>query len=155
MEDGTHWPSNLRESLHHAKYMVAVLAPPYFGSAWCLAEWETMQKRARFLDLGAGMTPGLIQPVRFIGGDSFPAEARAIQDGDSDYRPFNSLPPPSKATLRSRDYRRLELKVQSLAEKLAGRIAAAPPWRQEWPLLQVPVRPVVPPPLAFKQVGLG
>jgi hypothetical protein len=154
MEDGTHWPTNLQSCLARSKYMVAVLAPPYFGSSWCLAEWETMRRRQDVLGLGRGTVPGLIQQVRFIDGDSFPPEAQAVQDAHSDYRPFNRLPP-GRSNLRSRDYKLFESKIQELAEVLAHRIGAVPPWQPDWPQLEIPPEPAPSPRLRFNQIGLG
>jgi hypothetical protein len=150
MEQGTHWPSTLAESLLRSRCMLAVWAPPYFGSPWCLAEWHSMLERQKLIGLGGGTAPKLIVPVRFFDGDSFPQEAREIQD--EDYRPFNAFPP-GKSVVRSRAYRDFESKVQALATVVAQRIHAAPPWCSDWPLLRPPP-PDAPTPIAFHQVGL-
>jgi hypothetical protein len=136
MEDGTNWPSNLSESLHRSKYMVAVLAPPYFGSAWCLSEWDTMRRRATSLGLGTGLQVGLIQPIRFIDGNSFPQEAQDLQDAHSDYRDFNQLPLGAKPP-KSKMHRDFEAE-----------------WRADWPRLERPPMPQPPSRLAFEKVGL-
>jgi hypothetical protein len=153
MEDGTDWPSHLRESLHRSKYLVAVLAPPYFGSRWCVAEWHTMRQRQAFLGLGVGQVPGLIQPIRFIDGETFPQDAKDLQDGHSDYQTFNTLPP-GKKTPRSKGYKEFENKVQLLCERLAKRIAETPHWRDDWPRLERPPEPPASPRLSFAKVGL-
>lgn len=151
METGTNWPSNLAESLHRSRYMIAIWAPPYFGSAWCLAEWESMKSRQKKLGLGKGNTPGLIYPIRFFDGDSFPTEARATQ-ADQDYTRFNSFPP-GKATLRSKAYQEFEARIKDLSNELVGRIKNVPPWSPVWPKIKQPA-PKQAKTLPFARIGL-
>jgi hypothetical protein len=152
MEVGTRWPSNLQSSLLRSRCMVAVWAPPYFGSPWCLAEWKSMRQRELQLGLGTGAKAGLIYPIRFFDGETFPREARTTQD--QDYTRFNSFPP-GRATLRSRAYRDFDARLQAVASVLARWIAKAPNWRGNWPALRPPVsREAASPRLSFNHVRL-
>jgi hypothetical protein len=151
MENGTDWPSNISYSLNHSRYMVAIWAPPYFGSQWCLAEWENMRKRQEQLGLGKDNIPGLIYPIRFFDGESFPREALSTQE-DQDYTRFNSFPP-GKATLRSRTYQQFEARIKKLSLDLEKRIQSVPPWSPNWPKVETPA-PIQAKSLPFAQVGL-
>ncbi len=154
METGTHWPSNLQHSLLHSRYMVAVWAPPYFGSPWCLAEWKSMLQREKLLGLGVEDKPGLVFPIRFFDGDSFPDEAKQVQGKpeDHDYTGLNSFPS-GKAAQRSKAYKTFEEKVKALAEVLAKRVASVPAWKAGWPCAEAPA-PAEAPTLSFGQVAL-
>lgn len=132
MEVGTHWPSNLKESLHRSRLMIAVWAPPYFGSRWCLAEWKTMLARHEYCNLGRGHKHGLIYPIRFFDGDTFPPEAANTQD-DHDFTRFNTFAPGFERTRRYQDF---ETKVQAMCLKLSNWIAAAPKWSNKWPVIE-------------------
>jgi hypothetical protein len=147
MENGTHWPSNLAESLLRSRYMIAVWAPPYFGSRWCMAEWESMVARARLLGMGVGAATGLVHPLRYFDGESFPTAAKEIQAPD--YSPYSSLPPGT----RSRVYRQFEADVKSLSLTLAQRIAAVPAWSANWPVIERPDLQSEPS-ITFESVGL-
>lgn len=147
MEDGTHWPSNLSDSLLRSRYMIAIWAPPYFGSAWCMAEWESMAAREELLGLGRGAATGLVHPLRYFDGESFPAKAKQLQTPD--YSPYSSLPPGK----RSRLYQKFEAEVQALSLTVAARLASIPPWSANWPVIQQPsVQPQ--PSIPFDSVGL-
>lgn len=151
MDTGTHWPSNLSDSLHRSRYMVAIWAPPYFGSQWCLAEWKNMLKRQEKLGLGKGSKPGLIYPIRFFDGESFPIEARTTQ-ADQDYTRFNSFPP-GKVVLRSKAYKEFEDRIKALSLVLADRIQTVPPWSSSWPKVKGPA-PMPAQSLPFAKIGL-
>jgi hypothetical protein len=151
MESGTHWPSNLAESLLRSKHMLAVWAPPYFGSGWCMSEWQSMKLREQRLGLAAGMASGLVRAIRFFDGETFPADAKAIQADD--YTPFNMFPP-GKARLNNARFNRFEQAVQQLSLELANRIMASPPWDPTWPTMQSP-SPQFDTSLPFEKIGLG
>jgi hypothetical protein len=150
MPGGVHWPSKLADALLRSRYMVAVLAPPYFGSGWCMSEWQTMKAREHKLGLGHAGAPGLVRAIRFFDGDTFPAEVKAVQADD--YTVYNSFPH-GRAALTSRRYREFEKKVQALCGELASRIAAAPPWDSTWPVLRSP-DPAFDSSLTFQHVAL-
>lgn len=80
IEIGAAWPAKLRQALKQSRCVLAVWAPEYFRSEWCLAEWQTIRERERLLGLGTEQQPeGLIYPVVFFDGEHFPQEARNAQ----------------------------------------------------------------------------
>jgi hypothetical protein len=150
MTSGTHWPSAISNALLRSKYMLAVWAPPYFASGWCMSEWQTMKEREARLGRGKAGAPGLVRVIRFFDGDTFPEEAKAIQaDNYTEYNKF----PPGKSTLRSRRYLEFETKIQTLSEELAKQIVESPPWDASWPIMQTP-DPAFDTSLTFKSVAL-
>ncbi len=150
LESGTHWPSTLADALLRSKHMLAVLAPPYFGSGWCMSEWQTMREREARLGLGRAGVPGLMRVIRFFDGDSFPTEAKQVQADD--YTVYNIFPP-GKAALNCRRYRDFEKKIQALSQELANHIASPPAWDPGWPVLRSP-EPTFDTSLTFKHVAL-
>ena len=129
IEVGTPWGDGLEQALLRSRLLVPIWNPPYFQSRWCLAEWRTM--RAREVQLReAGMTAPLTYPIRFSDGDAFPAEARGIQQ-EMCFKQWN-VPYPQFA--ESAAYLDLHEAVGQLAERLAARLAQAPPWREDWPV---------------------
>jgi len=148
---GSHWPSRLADALLRSKHMLAVVAPPYFGSSWCMSEWQTMKEREARLGLGHGGAPGLMRVIRFFDGDTFPAEAKAVQADD--YTAYNKFPP-GNGVLKSKPYREFETRVQTLCLELAARIAAPPQWDASWPVLQSP-QPQYDASLSFDSVALA
>jgi hypothetical protein len=77
-ETGSHWPSMLEDALLHSKMLVGVWSPPYFRSAWCLAEWKTMLAREQIV--APARPAGLVYPVVFSDKDNFPPAAQNRQD---------------------------------------------------------------------------
>jgi hypothetical protein len=146
MEVGGHWPSMLADSLRRSKVMVAIWAPPYFGSKWCMSEWHSMRAREQALGPQA---PTLVYPLRFFDGETFPAEAKAIQC--EDYTSFNRFPP-GKTRPRSRLWNDFEQRIQTLSLNLSTRLATAPVWDSAWPLLHSP-DPQFDTSLSFDQVS--
>src|SRR3954452_7815046 len=49
LEVGQYWPDALEEVLATSRSLLAVWSPPYFTSAWCVAEWQSMRARERVL----------------------------------------------------------------------------------------------------------
>lgn len=131
MEVGSYWPEELAQALLGTRYLLAVWSPPYFTSPWCVAEWQTMLAREKLLGIPRqGETRGLIYPVVYADGDSFPEEARAVQsrfdlsEYGFPYEQFN----------RTDAYLEFHAKVKSIAVDLARRLAAAPSWQPDWPV---------------------
>jgi hypothetical protein len=76
-ETGVNWPIHLRQALLKSRCLVAVWAPQYFRSSWCLAEWHSMLAREKILGLCTdGSTRGLVYPVIFQDGTHFPETAQ-------------------------------------------------------------------------------
>jgi hypothetical protein len=131
LEVGVYWPDQLEYVLSRSRYLLAVLAPPYFSSAWCMAEWASMRAREQLLGIPApGVTLGLIYPVVFADGDSFPADAR-VRQSRFDLSRFGFPYPQFSATPAYLDFHDT---VQSIAREIAGRLAQTPPWQDGWPV---------------------
>lgn len=118
---GSKWPKELEEALHGARCLVAVLSKPYFDSAWCNTEWNTMEAREK------GATTRLIYPLRFSDGDDFPQAVKERQT--LDMRRFGVTSPAFPSTPLHVEF---ELQVQRIAEELAALIRQAPPWQPSW-----------------------
>ena len=148
LEVGQYWPDGLEQVLARSRYLLAVWAPAYFSSAWCTAEWQTMLARERVLGMpGPNATRGLIYPIVFADGDSFPEEARQVQSR-FDLSRFGFPYPQFSQTPK---YLKFHAKVRSIAEELAPRFPLAPPWRDDWPIHRP--APVAPPKAALPRLG--
>jgi hypothetical protein len=144
LEVGQYWPNELEQILSHSRYLLAVWAPPYFTSAWCMAEWQSMVARERLLGIpGPQTTRGLIYPVVFADGDSFPLEARQVQ-ARVDLTRFGFPYPQFSQTSAYLDF---HTNVRAIAKDLAERLPLAPPWQENWPIRR-------PEPFALPQAAL-
>jgi hypothetical protein len=130
MEVGARWPDELARALHRSQLLLAVWSPPYFTSRWCLAEWRTMLRRQELLRIDSSR--GLVYPIRFSDGDTFPPEARNVLQ-ETSFKEWR-LPYPQFA--ESQKYLDFHQAVVALAERLATRLANPPPWRPDWPILR-------------------
>jgi hypothetical protein len=136
IEEGEHWPERLEQALRHSKYLVAIWSPQYFSSRWCMAEWQSMRSREARLGLATPQAPrGLIYPVVFSDGKSFPAPAQAVQR--QDLSTLNYPNPEFKQTTR---YLEFVDRMKSICESLATWIdeRPAPAFDPNWPV----VRPI-------------
>jgi len=137
-EVGVRWPDNLAYALRQSRYMVAVWSVPYFQSPWCMAEWKSMLKRERILGIGGKDHPlGLVYPVVFADGDSFPKQARDVQ-ARMDLKRW-AIPFPSFR--ETSVYSQFFDAVRGIAETLAARLDQAPAWRPNWPVVRPPPTP--------------
>lgn len=134
-ETGTHWPDLLADALRRSKMLVAVWSPPYFRSAWCLAEWQSMLAREQLL---SGKV--LIYPVIFSDSHTFPEAARIRQSRD-----LKEWSIPFPAYQESRAYDRFYQEMQDIAAELGRMLTTAPAWQPDWPV-QRPDEPPTPPP---------
>jgi TIR domain-containing protein len=131
VEVGSYWPEDLAEKLSTTRYMLAVWSPPYFTSPWCMAEWQTMRAREELLGIPRiGETRGLIYPVVYSDGESFPPEARAVQSRFD----LSEYGFPYEQFKRTDAYLEFHAKVQSIAADLASRFSSAPSWQADWPV---------------------
>lgn len=126
-ETGSYWPSLLERALLHSKMLVAVWSPPYFRSAWCLAEWRSMLAREQLV------TPdepdGLVYPVVFSDSTSFPQAAvdRQSRDLKAWSNPFPSF-------RQSHDYHHFHRAMVDIAAELGRKLHKAPEWQPDWPV---------------------
>lgn len=131
IEVGDYWPDALSGVLATSRYLLAVWSPPYFTSAWCVAEWQSMRARERALGIpGPGRPRGLVYPVVYSDGESFPPEARAVQDR----RDLSAFGFPYPQFSQTPAYLEFHATVRSIAAELAASLGDAPPWQAEWPI---------------------
>lgn len=129
---GTDWPRKLSDALHRSCCMVAVWTPSYFRSKWCLAEWTTILERERRTGVSAGGTrAGLVYPVVYSDGESFPVEAQAIQSRLD----MHEFAYPYEQFRKSEKYLAFFDKMSGVAGDLRSRLGAVPTWDANWPSL--------------------
>lgn len=143
IEPGQPWPERLIDELQRSRLMIAIWSPPYFTSAWCMAELATMRAREAALGI-ASDGARLIYPIRFSDGDAFDDAAR--ESGWHDFEPFNDFHPAFESSLAFRDLIR---EVKAVCRAVGQRLAQCPPWSPEWPVVPAPplrAGPAIPPP---------
>jgi hypothetical protein len=126
---GAHWPSYLKEAIRDSRCLLPIWSPPYFGSRWCKAELESMRLREKQCNIHLAQGRGLVVPVVFHDGDSFPAEARFTQNLS-----FHTL-----SHLRAGDGL-VELRKRLRDDLLPSLVAAhqkAPDWRADFQLASI------------------
>lgn len=129
IDTGEHWPDALTKVLKRSRLLVPVWSPPYFSSAWCQAEWQSMLLREELCDLGGARQPqGLVLPVIFADRENFPDRARHTQAVD--LKRWNRPDPHFRTTPR---YEGLLDAVETLAVTIARLLPRVPPW-QDWPV---------------------
>lgn len=136
-QTGVHWPANLRRALKYSRCLVAVWSPFYFRSSWCVAEWQSMREREKLLGLGTHDKPkGLVYPVVFSDGLHFPEEAKRTQ-----YVDLSLWNIPYEHYRNTDRYIEFTEKMQFVAQDLAKFVVLAPPWQNDWPVVEPPVYP--------------
>jgi hypothetical protein len=131
-EIGVRWPENLAHALRRSRYLVAVWSVPYFQSAWCMAEWQSMVKREQLLGMGTEADPrGLVYPVVFADGNSFPKEAQAVQAR----KDLSRWAIPFEGFRETTDYVDFYRAICEVAVTLAARLDQAPAWQPDWPVV--------------------
>jgi len=133
LDVGSDWPHSLADALHKSSYMLAVWTPSYFRSKWCMAEWETILERERRSGLRApGHTGGLVYPVVYSDGESFPEEAKRIQSRLD----LHDYAYPYEQFKKTEKYLHFFDKVTDIANELKTRLDTVPQWDAEWPRLR-------------------
>ena len=64
-EEGSRWKDTILGALQTSKCIIPIWNKPYFGSTWCVAEWQTFEERAKKADR---QVKGLAVPIRFMDG---------------------------------------------------------------------------------------
>jgi TIR domain len=132
-ETGMAWPDNLARALRGSRLLVAVLSPPYFRSAWCLAEWNSMLARERLLGLSSEDDPkGLIYPIVYADGIHFPDSAKR-RFNKHDFSAWNY---PNRHFRETEAFLDFTNAVANVAEEIAGRLDDVPPWRDDFPIVR-------------------
>ncbi len=130
IEVGDPWPAKIQEGLRTSRCMVGIWSPQYFQSRWCVSEWRS------FLERGQRLGKNLIAPVRFHDGESYPQEAKDIQQ--IDVTPYTSTLDGFWKTDRAVE---LEDKLKELAKALAKIVSSATPFEQDWPIVNAEGNP--------------
>ncbi len=125
---GDSWPLRLKQALACSRCLVAIWAPSYFNSEWCMRECSVMLDRERQLKYRTVKNPsGLILPVNVSDGDSFPGFAKTIQYFDCrDYAIVGA------GFTKTKRYVEFQLKLKSWAPEVAEVIKRAPQWKSKW-----------------------
>lgn len=142
MRYGVHWPSDLQQALHHSKIMVQLLAPAYFQSQWCVAEWHSMRERQRLLGLAGEDKPqGLICSVLYADSENFPLDARQTKWWD-----FKAYAYPDPVYQETREFNNFHRAVARLAHDLVQLLRQVPEWQPNWPVIDRPDPVIMAPP---------
>lgn len=135
IEVGVSWPGQIADALSHSRCMVAILNPPYFRSRWCASEFRTMQARQQMV----GSRSPLLLPIVLSGGENLPSDVQQLQLAD-----FRRWSYPVPAFRETPSYLDFYDAMKQLAEVLATRILEAPPWRSDFPIINVEELPQAP-----------
>lgn len=134
-EGGVDWPNNLERALKRSRFLLPVFSPQYFRSAWCMTEWRTFREREKLSNLSSVENPhGLVLPVKFSDGDHYHDEAKRTQFCCD----LSAWRIPEPVFRESTEWIPFRQKLNWLAEQLARRIAKAPPWEADWPVIRSP-----------------
>ncbi|MEV6603667.1 TIR domain-containing protein [Kutzneria sp. NPDC051319] len=148
MPKAVDWPSSLQRALQRSKIMVQVLAPHYFQSQWCMAEWHSMRERQRMLGLTTVEIPqGLICSVLYADSQNFPPDGRNVSWWD-----FKKFAVPFPAFRKSEDYVPFFAMVRALAADIVELLKQVPDWQPDWPIIEMP-SPVLMPPAKLPRFG--
>ncbi|HEX4721407.1 MAG TPA: toll/interleukin-1 receptor domain-containing protein [Pseudonocardiaceae bacterium] len=143
MERGVDWPYQLEKALHRSKILVAVLSPPYFTSAWCMAELSNMLAREKFLGLASPDRPqGLIYPILYADSINFPDIAELKRS----WWDFKGLAIPDMIFQESRDWIPFYRKLTEFAQDLVELLKQVPEWQPDWPAVVRPTPVLLPTP---------
>ncbi|MET0417314.1 MAG: toll/interleukin-1 receptor domain-containing protein [Actinoplanes sp.] len=135
VETGTVWPAHLEKVLNRSKLMVSVLSPPYFESAWCMTEIETMRRREELIGMATTVnTSGIILPLVYSDGACFPEwvttrQALSFKEWNYPHQQFDQTP----------IYLSFFAAVRQLAGELAAQLERVPEWTDGWPIERDPV----------------
>jgi hypothetical protein len=113
---GFPWPEAIRDALLSSRCMVGIWSAEYFRSGWCLTEWRSFQRREIETKID-----GLILPLKYHDGESFPEDARRMKYRDISR--FASIMSSFWATSRAVE---LEDEIRQFAVDLARALERAP-----------------------------
>ncbi|MBF0345092.1 MAG: toll/interleukin-1 receptor domain-containing protein [Nitrospirae bacterium] len=130
MSIGDDWSEEIKIALKHSRCLVAVLSTQYFNSSWCVSEWKSMEERESRLGCKT------IYPVTFFDGEKFPLYAK--RRFPKDLSKWNLPEDHYNTTVEYLEFQR-EMKI--ITEELAIKIESVPPWRPDFPILEVPEEP--------------
>jgi hypothetical protein len=124
---GDIWWKKIEQALQTARCVVPIWSPSYFRSQYCVAEWLTFRLRGA----GEALTDwGLVVPVSFNDGLSFPKYAREVQYDDFSDFAYDGI-------ARTADpYIAFQKRLRAFAEALAVKVQNAPAFKPTWPAVQ-------------------
>lgn len=134
IKTGMRWQRKLSDSLKQSRCIVCLWSPLYFQSKWCVSEWMTFVERER------KVRKELVMPASYFDGESFPPSAKDRQFVD--FSEYASTMPKFWETELAVSFENQRLK--SFARDLAKMIISAPPYTDEFPVVEVPDHLVVP-----------
>ena len=138
---GVRWPNNLRNALTASRLLVAVWTPPYFRSAWCLAEWRSMLERETLLQQsGHDLRRGLVYPVVYSDGNHFHQRAKETQYK----RDLSEFTYPYPCFKQSIAYLSFHDTMMAIAEEIESHLLEIPDWEPNWPITEPEPTPLSP-----------
>lgn len=121
-------PLRLKKALAHSRCLVAIWAPSYFKSEWCVRECRVMSAREQQEGYRTIDNPsGLIQPVNVCDGKSFPDFAKNIQYFDC--RDFAIL---GQGFEKTELYVTFQNEIRQWCENVAESVNNSPQWKDVW-----------------------
>jgi hypothetical protein len=125
---GMRWRKKLADALKGSRCIVCVWSPLYFQSQWCVSEWMTFVERERLVNRE------LVMPAAYFDGETFPDAAKARQF--LDFSEFASTMPRFWQTESAVRFE--EEKLRPFARDLAELIRSAPPYNDQFPIVESP-----------------
>lgn len=125
---GMRWRQRIAAALKGSRCIICLWSPLYFQSKWCISEWKTFLQRERLAQ------KQLVAPASYFDGETFPAEAAAIQY--EDFSRFASTMPRFWDTESAVEFE--DQKIRPFARALAQIITQAPPYDDSFPIVEVP-----------------
>jgi hypothetical protein len=124
LDNGDLWKPKIMHKLAGSRCIVTIWSKGYFLSPWCVAEWETFRRRGTMAKL---QTTGLVVPIQWQDGDSYPDEAKAFKPAD--FRKYALTAAAFPGTTLFLEY---EQDVQRLAISVAKKIEQSPNFDLSW-----------------------
>jgi hypothetical protein len=135
MPDGANLPEQLKLSIRRSALLLTVWSADYFRSAWCMAEWQSFRERETMLGMFNATNPqGLVYPIRYADGDNYHSDAKPTLCK----KDFSDLNYVGEAFIGSPEYLQFEGLVKQMAQDLAARLDALPPWNEAFPVVEPP-----------------
>lgn len=121
----------IEDALKHSKILIPILAPPYFRSQWCSAEWKTFEAREKELGLPATGS-SLRIPIRLLDCESY-----GTHMGVSSPLPkeFNKYHHTGEAWQRSDDFYSFNCEMQELCDTIRSLLRNVQEHCTSWPLV--------------------
>jgi hypothetical protein len=133
MAEGTNLPAELKKRIRNSALLLGVWSADYFRSSWCMAEWQSFRSREKMLGLFSDEYPqGLVYPVRYADGKYFHPEASLALCK----RDFSELNYPEDVFRSTAKYLEFDDLVKKVANDLAMRLVALPPWSSGFPVVE-------------------